>query len=189
MTEERANAESSVRDYLMWLENPESLRDEAAIAEARRAVDAATDPIDRLKAISNLKRTEQVDGSHLRSAFLAHARSWAGANDVTVDAFREIGVPAQDLRDAGFSVPGRSSGPASAAKGGTRRRRVSPEAIRSAVPPRAFRIADLEAASGASTATVRKVVSEMVAAGEIVDLGPDPDHQGRGRAPSVYRPA
>jgi Fic family protein len=59
--------------------------------------------------------------------------------------------------------------------------------VRAAVPATDFTIAEIEAASGASTATVRKVITGMIDEGVVVDLGPAQDHQGRGRAPMKYR--
>ncbi len=173
------NQEAAVREYLMWLEDPASLRDESAIATAAAAVESATDPIDRLHAITALQKVKNVDGSHLRAAFVEHAKSWAETNGVSAEAFRELGVPPQDLRAAGLLAgSGSSTGP--------RRGRVSAEMIKGSIPEGRFTISALEAASGASTATVRKVVSDLVDEGVLVDLGPDQNHTGRGRAPLLF---
>jgi hypothetical protein len=112
---------------------------------------------------------------------VAEAALWARENNVTAEAFVTYGVPTDVLRDAGIlhdSPPAKSSG--------RRRTRVSPDAVRAAIPQRAFTIADLEEASGASTATVRKVIAEMTEAGTLRDLGPDQQHTGRGRAPLLF---
>ena len=77
---------------------------------------------------------------------------------------------------------GRGAGSASS----PRRGRVSAEMIKGSIPEGRFTIAALEAASGASTATVRKVVSDLVDDGVLVDLGPDQTHSGRGRAPLLF---
>ncbi len=171
----------AVRSYLQWLEDPSSVRDHEAIAEAHTQATAAADPLDRLKALSRLQLLEAVDGDMFRLRFVEHAASWANANGVTPEAFMKLGVPQDVLRDAGL-VP---SGP-TGSRSGKRRGRVSPEMVRAAIPEGTFTIAALEEASGASTATVRKVIAEMVEAGTLRDLGPDQKHTGRGRAPLLF---
>ncbi len=177
---ENSGAENSVRSYLLWLDDPSKLRDQSAIESTRAAIERETDPIQRLKAISRLEALEAVDGEVYRLAFVQHAKTWASANGVSADAFSQLGVGAKELRAAGLAGRG--------ANGKTSRRtRVSPETVRNSLPEGPFRIADIESRSGASTATVRKVVLALVAEGKVVDLGPDQSHTGRGRAPLKYR--
>jgi predicted ArsR family transcriptional regulator len=65
---------------------------------------------------------------------------------------------------------------------------VSREDVVKAIPPRKqFTIADLAAASGASTATVRKVVTDLVSEGKVQEAGTAEAHEGPGRAPTVYK--
>lgn len=191
-TSNQTEDEHAVRRYLQWLADPASLRDEAAVAAAQHIIDGATDPIEKLKAVESRRRAEAVDGSELRDEFVNRARRWAATNDVSGDAFRELGVSVSDLRDAGFSVsnggPRRSSGAGATGSGG--RPRTSAADIEASIPDgRPFTISDIEAASGASNVTVRKVVAGMIEAGTVVDLGPDKQHEGRGRAPLLYRRA
>jgi len=172
--------EKAVRSYLHWLEDPSSVRDHDAIAAAKEVSESAADPLERLKALSRLQELEAVDGAAFRSGFVELAATWAADNSVTPEAFVSYGVPADVLRDAGIvQAP-------SGVRGGKRRGRVSPDAVRAAVPDGSFTIADLERASGASTATVRKVIGEMTDAGSLRDLGPDQNHTGRGRAPLLF---
>ncbi len=188
MASSSASAEQSVRSYLLWLDDPDALRDEAAIAKAEAAVDKATDPIDRLKALAKLEALQKVDGATYEAGFVENAKDWAETNDVSASNFAALGVPASVLSAAGFPVRGGRRG--GRARSGGRRTRTSPEAVRAAVPAKGqFTVADVIAASGASMATVRKVVGEMVAEGLVVDLGPDQGHSGRGRAPLMYRRA
>ncbi len=179
-----AAAETAVRNYLLWLRDPESLRDEATIADLKSRAEAATDPLEELRLRSELKRASEVDGTTYRNEFVAQARSWAEQSDVTADAFRQMGVPQADLRDAGLL-----GSPARSGKEPGRRTRVNPDVIRSSVPSGTFSAKDLEARSGASTATVRKVISAMIDEGALLDLGSDPQWGGRGRAPVLYRKA
>ena len=172
----------AVRSYLQWLEDPSSVRDHEAIAEAHAQATTAADPLDRLKALSRLQALEAVDGDMFRARFVEHAASWATANEVTPEAFTKLEVPRDVLEDAGL-VPSRAT---AGTRSGKRRTRVSPETVRAAIPDGQFTIAGLEDASGASTATVRKVIAEMVETGTLRDHGPDQRHTGRGRAPLLF---
>ena len=174
--------EEAVRSYLKYLDDPSSVRDEEAIAAATQAAERADDPLERLKALSRLQELETVDGEAFLAGFVAQAAGWASENGVTSEAFVTYGVPAEVLRDAGII----HDKPASAPKSRKKRGRVSPDQVKAAVPDGSFTIADLEQASGASTATVRKVIAEMVDAGTLRDLGPDQNHSGRGRAPLLF---
>lgn len=173
--------EEAVRSYLLWLEDPTSVRDEEAIAATKQAAETASDPLDRLRALSRLQELETDDGDHLIAGFVAQAAAWASENGVTPEAFVTLGVPNEILHDAGILHD--KPPPAKVRK---KRGRVSPDQVRAAVPAGRFTIADLEEASGASTATVRKVIAEMVDAGTLRDLGPDQEHSGRGRAPLLF---
>ena len=176
--------EQAVRAYLQFLEDPESVRDHTAIAEATERSQSAQDPLERLKALSTLQALETIDGSSYRAGFVAAAAGWAKENAVTAEAFATLGVTDDVLADAGLIT----TKPRSAASKTTKRRtRVSPDAVKAAMPSDAFTIAELEAASGASTATVRKVIAEMTQNGSLKDLGPKLDHSGRGRAPLLFR--
>jgi len=177
-----STAETAVRSYLQWLDDPTSVRDHAAIEEAKAAAEQAADPLDRLKALSTLQELEAGDGERFRADFVANAAEWAAKNSVTPEAFEQLGVPCEVLADAGLATESVRA----IRKAGGRRTRVSPDTVRDSVPSGKFTIADLEAASGASTATVRKVISEMIAAGELRNLGPDREHSGRGRAPLLF---
>jgi hypothetical protein len=172
----------AVRSYLQWLEDPSSVRDHDAIAEAHAQATTAADPLERLKALSKLQTLEAVDGDLFRTRFVEHAASWAAANEVTPEAFMKLDVPRDVLEEAGLLA---SRGTA-AARSGKRRTRVSPEMVQAAIPDGQFTIAALEDASGASTATVRKVIAEMIEAGTLRDHGPDQRHSGRGRAPLLF---
>jgi hypothetical protein len=182
------DAEGAVRLYLLALEDPSKMRDEARIKKLQAAVDSAKDPIDKLKAIGELERAQAVDISQFRTDFVRVARSWAEANGVSAAAFQALGVPAEDLRAAGLIGGGRSRG-TRAASSGTRRGRVTVEDIRQRLPAGPFTVKQLEAASGGSPGTVRKAVSELLAAGAITDLGADPKHASRGKAPTLYQKA
>jgi len=183
------DAEAAVRLYLLFLDDPEKLRDEAEVKKLTNQVEEAKDPVDKLKAIAALERAQAVDGEVYEQAFVANARSWAEAEDVSATAFQQMGVPNDILTQAGFEVSRRGR-----AKSTTRKSpatRVTAEAVRTVALGfgEAFTTNDLQASSGGSLGTVRKVLAELVNSGELGQLGVDPNYSGRGRAPSRYQKA
>jgi hypothetical protein len=202
---EDPHPEEAVRRYLQFVEDPSTARDEALLGRLRHQLSSATDPIEKLKVIAQIEQAEQADGESIRTAFVRHARVWAEEHGVTVSAFRQLGVSDIALAEAGFDLgfarrqaprpvrsgtartgsPGVSRG--SAGPSGTRTR-GSADDIRSWMLAHGsdFTLAQAMAGAGGSLGTVKKVVDDLVAVGQIRNLGPDPDHRGRGRAPHRY---
>jgi hypothetical protein len=183
-----AKAEDAVRSYLTALRDPAALRDDAVIADLESKIAASEDEIERLRLRQQLlnAKTPQVD--RYEQAFVDQASAWAHKHGVSAEAFASEGVPAGVLRRAGFRV-GRGGGRsrAKAPSAGRTRKRVTAEEVRAAMPKGTFTIKQLQEASGASPAVVRKVVAEQLEAGTISEQGPDPDHSGPGRAPTLYQ--
>lgn len=189
------DAEDAVRRYLAWIDDPSSIVDHEAVAAAEAAFAAATDPIDRLHAAAALERSRSADASVVEDGFVRHAKAYADEASIPAAAFTALGVGHDVLGAAGFgvaSVRGRASGPARsvrAASGGARAPQVSVGALKAVAVQMAkrFTLAQLAAqAGGGSPATVRKAVEELIADGRAISVGPDADHQGRGRAPTLY---
>jgi hypothetical protein len=177
----------------LYLEDPNKLRDEVVIQKRTQAVLDARDPIEKLKALGELERAAKVDDVPLRTAFVAHAKSWADAEGVPASAFRELGVPDDVLREAGFELPargGRDRRSRGVEGGGLRQRAkaVPVDDIKAYVLDQkgTFVLADIMHGVGGSPATVRKAVDELVEAGQVERLGPMPGYTGRGRAPVQY---
>lgn len=190
-TTDTTNPEDVVRQYLLYLEDPGSLRDEAEIQKKTQAVLDATDPIDKLRALAELERASNVDETPLREGFVKHAKTWADEQQIPLAAFTELRVPDDVLREAGFEVPTRQRrgrGRASSDTGRQRAKAVPAEEIKSYVLNQrgTFVLADIMNGVGGSPATIRKAVDELVEAGQVEKLGPMPDYQGRGRAPTQY---
>jgi DNA-binding transcriptional ArsR family regulator len=183
-------AEEAVRRYLNFLADPSSVHDESRVAELERRLGKSGDPIEKIRLASELYRAQHVDGSEYREAFVAHARAWAEREGIVPEAFAQLGVPAEDLREAGFAVGGRAARSSQPSSGGrTRARRVNVDeiketALRISGPFTASELRDL---AGGTPATVRKALDALEEDGRIVDLGPDRNWQGRGRAPHLYR--
>jgi len=124
---------------------------------------------------------------------VVHAKAYADAESIPVAAFVALGVGADVLKQAGFEVAGpkRARGSASPARAssGPRAPQVSVAAIKSVAGqmPKQFTLGQLaDKAGGGSPVTVRKAVDELIAEGRAAKLGPAPDHQGPGRAPTLY---
>jgi hypothetical protein len=191
------DAEGAVRLYLLYLEDPSKLRDESEIQRKTQAVLDAKDPIDKLKALADLERVAKVDEEPLRKGFIEHAKAWSEPQGIPVSAFRELQVPDDVLREAGFDVPvasqrrrrgGGSASTSASADGRQRAKAVPVEDIKSYVLEQTgtFVLADVMSGVGGSPATVRKAVDDLVESGQVERLGPMPDYQGRGRAPIQY---
>jgi len=56
----KSEAETAVRQYLLYLKDPGQLRDEAEVQKRTQAVDAAVEPIDKLKARAELERVAKI---------------------------------------------------------------------------------------------------------------------------------
>ena len=188
--------ENAVRNYLAALKDPNSLRDENAIEAVRKELAGADDPIERLRLQDQLSKLESPSLESYEDEFVVHAKAWADANSISVNAFLAEGVDPSVLQRAGFDVRARARGrgrrrgrPRTAPVAATPRKRVTSDEVRAAIPRTAFTAKMLQERSGASPAVVRKVINEALESGLVVEQGRDPDHTGPGRAPMLYKRA
>lgn len=179
--------QAAVRNYLISLRDPSALRDDDAIADLHSKLDQTDDDVERLKLRQQLLDLQDPPLEQYEAAFVEHAKAWADDTGVTADAFVAEGVPAGVLRRAGFRGVTNGGTRRTTARATTPRRRVSADEVRAAIPTGTFTVKDVQEASGASAAVVRRVIGEEVDAGNVTDQGPDPDHTGPGRAPTVYQ--
>ncbi len=181
-----ASAEETVRTYLTALRDPESLRDEDLIAEKTAKLESADDPISRLMLQEEIRKLAAPSLESVEDEFVVHAKAWADEVGISGKAFAAEGVPTQVLRRAGFDVGGTTK-----AKRSTTRRssgtRVTTEEVIAAMPSGSFTVKMLKESSGASPAVVRKAINAEQEAGRLVEIGPDPDHSGPGRAATLYK--
>lgn len=186
---ENTDAETAVRQYLLFLDDPSKLRDEGEIQSKTQAVLDAKDPIDKLKALAELERVAKIDESPLREGFVKFAKEWASHMGVPPAAFREMAVPDEVLREAGFDVPVARRGRGRVAGEGRQRAKAVPvDEIKAYVLSQrgTFILTDVISGVGGSQATVRKALDELIEGGQVEKLGPMPDYSGRGRAPVQY---
>jgi hypothetical protein len=189
---EPTSPEDAVRSYLTWLDDPSSAIDQSAVERADAEFASATDPLAKLHAAAARERARTADADALVSRFVAHAKAYADAADIPVEAFRALGVDDDVLARAGFDVPRRGRGSAAPARRSSGRPRAAQigvgqlKAVAVQMPKR-FTLAQLaDKAGGGSPATVRKAVEELIAEGRAASLGPDTEHVGPGRAPTLY---
>ena len=184
--------QAAVQNYLISLHDPSALRDDDAIADLQAKIDQTDDALERLTLRQELLDLQNPSLEQYEAGFVDHAKTWADDAGVTADAFLAEGVPPAVLRRAGFrgvkaggTRRGRRRPPST--RPTTTRRRVSADEVRAAIPTGAFTVKDVHEASGASAAVVRRVIGEEVDAGNVADQGPDPDHTGPGRTPTIYQ--
>lgn len=179
-----ATAETIIRRYMRALTDPTVLVDDDEITRITAELETADDPIDRLRLQQRLIDTSTPDMDGATRDFVSIAAPWAKEHGITTQAFRAEGVPADVLRQAGLTVPTSKS---ATRKGRGRPKRVSRDDIRKQVPAGPFTAAELIDRTGASPATVRAAIGELLDAGRIQSAGTDPDHPGPGRAPLRYQ--
>jgi hypothetical protein len=188
-----SEAETAVRNYLVFLDDPSKLVDQNEVARLETTAKSTTDPLERLRTVNRLTQIRDGDRDGYRQAFCAQAKAWAEANDIRPASFLELGVDEGTLRAAGFSLRG-VAGQGSGSRRGrpqAHRGQVRVEQVKEAAGQQAgvFTLADLAAASGGSPMTIRKAVDELIAAGQVERLGPTPNWAQPGRAPIQFRPA
>jgi hypothetical protein len=179
-----SEADAAIRNYLLAVRDPDTLKDTETARQRRAQLLTTEDPVERLRLQQDIIEAEHVDPARFEAAFVEHARTWADNRGVTHAAFQAEGVGESVLRRAGFALRSRSDRGPGRAKGS--RTRVSADAIRAAIPSGTFTVKDVQEASGASAAVVRRVIHEEVAAGNVTTKGTDPHPAGPGRSPTLY---
>lgn len=176
-------AENAVREYLTALRDPDSLKDEKKLKDVEDKIASTKDVLEEAKLLSELNRLSKIDPLDYEAGFVEHGKAWADEANVPAKTLSSMGVGDDVLRKAGFDV---ASGPSRSPKPATRR--VSRDDVVDVVlgQGEAFVLNHIESLTGASLATVRKVVASLVEDGRVIEKGDDPSHSGRGRAPKVY---
>jgi hypothetical protein len=182
-------SEAAVRSYLQYLDDPSKLLDAAAVKKAQSAVEKANDPLDRLRALGALGRAQATDETAYRADFVRFARSWAEEEGVPASAFRELGVPADVLAEAGLDGQPRGRRRRGGARTAPRQRRpaVKTEALESAIlgMTESFTVKDIIENVGGSPMTVKTVLDRLAQQERLVDAGERPG--GRGRASKLWK--
>lgn len=180
MSKATNTAEQAVRTYLGFLADPDSAVDQTAVDAATEAYEAETDPLTRLTLHAAIQEAREVNGEAITADFVKHALAFAEEKGISAVSFMEVhGVPRKVLKAAGFKKIPRSTSPSGP--------RVSRDAIEAGVPDSGeFTIRQVQEATGASNAAVRKLFGELVEDGTLSVVGPDPSHEGKGKPPVLY---
>ena len=180
--------DEAVRNYLVSLKDPAALKDDERVAQLQQQLAESGDELERLQLRQNILDAERPPLEKFEEAFVTHAKAWADQHGISDKAFVAEGVPPQVLRRAGFK--GVRAGRKRTSQSGRTQRsgsRVSADEVRKALPKGTFTVKQVQEATGASAAVVRRVVQEEVQAGKVTEAGTDPDHKGPGRSPTLYQ--
>lgn len=155
----------------------------------KNQIRTTADPIEKLRLLAALEDEQagrKPDRSAQEAVFVAEAKEWAAGEGIPASAFQALKVPDDVLRAAGFSISsGRSTG---ATRTAGRARKIPMEDVQAAAASLGakWKLGDLAVALDRDPATIRNYVNKLVADGSVKDLGDDPQHNGRGRAPKLY---
>lgn len=180
--------EDDIRTYLDSLgASQKPVVDREAVKSLKVEIKGTSDPIAKLRLIAALEeeqagRVPDLDGD--KAVFVAEAKAWAEAEGIPVSAFQALKVPDEVLVEAGFTL----TAVAPKSSSGGRAPRIPIEDVRAAAKKlgSGWKLTDFAAALDRDAATARNYLNKLIAEGLIVDLGEDPKHDGRGRAPKVY---
>lgn len=173
--------------YLKALADPSSLIDKAELKKLDAQIAKAKDPVQRVKLRAQRAQAERVDLTTLEDEFVKAVPKWIAQEGLDADDARQ----AFDAEGVAKAVLDRIWGGKKASSTGTsskKRTRISRETIEQAIPAKGdvFTTQDVVKETGASYATVRSVVADLVEAGKLKEHGPDPQHTGRGKPAVLY---
>lgn len=186
-----ANVEESIRSYLASLEaKPVAQKpvvDREAVKALTAQIKAEADPINKLRLYAAREEArkgvipEPEDTSGLEAVFVAEAKAWADGEGIPVDAFLALNVPGQVLREAGFTLSGRTSTATAAPSRSTRAPRLPIHEVNRAIDELGakWKISELAERLDREVATVRNYVKRLVADGQLTEVGEDASGQGR----------
>ncbi len=184
--------EDTIRKYLDSLgSSSRPIVDREAVKSLKREIRSQSDPIKKLALITALEEEEtgrapDLDGP--KATFVAEGKAWADGRGFSATALQTLGVPDDVLRQAGFSVSARTRPASSGRRGGSRAPRVPFEDVMAAAKQlgKNWKLADLALAVDRDSNTTRNYVKKLIADGLVTEIGDDPSHDGRGRAPKLY---
>lgn len=185
------NVDETIRQYLRYVSDPNSLVDRDKVSSLEAAAERTEDLLERLRIYSELGQLSAIDVDTIKAKFIKHAGRWAKQNGVSAEAFRRMNVPEEVLVSAKLQQKPKGTRRVSIATPGNvakRRTRVTTETILGLVPETGdFTVKSIAEASGASDATVRKVIMELEEQRKITQIGTERSAGARGRGAAVYR--
>lgn len=187
--------EDGIRTYLDNVGvSHKAVVDREAIKALKDQIREEADSIAKLRLLAALEeeqagRVPDTEGD--KAVFVAEAKAWADAEGIPVSAFQALKVPDDVLKEAGFDVtePARATSTASRrGAGSTRAPRIPLDQVAAAAKKlgSGWKLVDLAEILDREKGTVTNYIKQLLADGTITDLGEDPKHDGRGRAPKIY---
>lgn len=188
------DVEDGIRSYLELLgQQGKRVVDREAVSRLKAEARNEKDVLKRVLVLSELEREQNgrpIDISSDEAVFVAEAAGWAKEAGITVGALQQMGVPDDVLRRAGFEVRFAARGPVAPTgrRGGGRSPAIPLDEVAAAARKlgSGWRLTDLAEVLDREPMTVRNYVNKLIDNNVIVDLGDDPKHDGRGRAPKLY---
>ncbi len=179
-------ADEAVQNYLSWVQDKDALVDQSKVAELTLKLETTTDPIEKLKAFTELSLEQDAPEDRYLQPFLDHAVEWAEENEIPVGGFEWMGVARKHLISAGFEVKGR---------GGPRHRDMTNSVTSQMVVDKlaeqhdwtSFTKPMLAELTGALPSTITTAVKNMIENETVIQTDrDDPNHSGRGAKAIVY---
>lgn len=184
--------EESIRRYLGSIgTKAKPIVDREAVKSLKAQVRSESDPIQKLKLLAALDEEQAgktPDTAGDEAVFVAEAKAWADEEAIPVNAFQAMKVSDDVLTKAGFTVTAGRRRASASGGGGTRAARIPIEDVQAAARKLGakWKLADLADALHREPATVRNYVQKLIEDGSVTEIGDDPSHDGRGRAPKLY---
>lgn len=185
-------AVDGIRAYLDGLgQTDKPIVDREAVKALKAQVRDESDPINKLKILAQLEQEEAghvPDRSGDEAVFIAEAKAWADDEGIPTAAFQAMGVPDDTLKQAGFTITAPSTSKTRRSSGGSRAPRIPMEDVEAAAKSLSgeWKLQDLAEKLDRDPTTTRNYLKKLMDAGTVKEIGDDPNHDGRGRAPKLY---
>ena len=185
--------EDGIRSYLDGLgQSDKPVVDREAVKNLKAQIRDETDSLNKLKLLVALQDEEAghlPDRSGDQAVFVAEAKAWADGEGIPASAFQALGVPDEVLAQAGFTITVAPARSAPRASSGSRAPRIPFADVQAAALKLGaeWKLSDLASLLDRDVATARNYLAKLIQEGDVTIIGDDPHHDGRGRAPKLYR--
>lgn len=167
--------DQAVSDYLTFIKDPESLRDDDVINELQAQLDETDDVLETLILRSRIDQLQNVSEDTFLGPFIDNARSYAEEYNITASGFEAMGVDRKVLKQAGLIT-------ASYVTITDVTSALISSGLSEFTQPQVIKL------TGAAPGTVRKALAHMVSTGQLIKTDEaNPEHSGRGSKARLYR--
>lgn len=166
--------DQAVSDYLTYIKDPDTLRDDEEIENLQTQLEDTTDVLDALVLRSRLEHLENLPEESFREPFIEHAASYAEEHGISAKGFESMGVDRSVLREAGLVTATYVTVPDVTA-------RLLASGLLEFTQPQVIGL------TGAAPGTVRKALTSMVDSGQLLKTEESSPSAGRGSKAKLYR--